>query len=37
MSDSRIKLFESAQVRAEWDAENEKWWLSSRYWTSLPF
>ena len=23
-----IKLFESRQVRAEWDAENEKWWFS---------
>lgn len=24
----KIKLFESHQVRAEWDAENEKWWFS---------
>jgi len=24
----KIKLFESRQVRAEWDAENEKWWFS---------
>lgn len=24
----KIKLFESQQVRAEWDAENEKWWFS---------
>ncbi|MDR2893828.1 MAG: hypothetical protein LBV80_12265 [Deltaproteobacteria bacterium] len=23
-----IKLFESRQVRAEWDGENEKWWFS---------
>jgi hypothetical protein len=23
-----IKLFESRQVRAEWDEENEKWWFS---------
>jgi hypothetical protein len=23
-----IKLFESRQVRAEWDADNEKWWFS---------
>ncbi len=30
MSDpqKKIKLFESRQVRAEWDAENEKWWFS---------
>lgn len=28
MSDPRIKLFESHQVRAEWDAEAEKWWFS---------
>ena len=30
MSDQqhKIKLFESHQVRAEWDAENEKWWFS---------
>ncbi|MFT3778068.1 MAG: BRO family protein [Ottowia sp.] len=30
MSDQpgKIKLFESQQVRAEWDAENEKWWFS---------
>ncbi len=27
MSD-KIKLFESQQVRTEWDAENEKWWFS---------
>jgi hypothetical protein len=25
---NKIKLFESRQVRAEWDAENEKWWFS---------
>lgn len=24
----KIKLFESHQVRAEWDADNEKWWFS---------
>ncbi len=24
----KIKLFESQQVRAEWDAESEKWWFS---------
>jgi BRO family, N-terminal domain len=24
----KIKLFESQQVRAEWDAEAEKWWFS---------
>lgn len=24
----KIKLFESRQVRAEWDAETEKWWFS---------
>ncbi len=23
-----VKLFESRQVRAEWDEENEKWWFS---------
>lgn len=30
MSESKkaIKLFESRQVRAEWDEENEKWWFS---------
>ena len=30
MSDAndKIKLFESRQVRAEWDAEQEKWWFS---------
>jgi hypothetical protein len=30
MSDpqNKIKLFESHQVRAEWDAKNEKWWSS---------
>lgn len=25
---SKVRLFESRQVRAEWDAENEKWWFS---------
>jgi hypothetical protein len=25
---NKIKLFESRQVRAEWDAENDKWWFS---------
>lgn len=24
----KIKLFESQQVRAEWDAKAEKWWFS---------
>ena len=24
----KIKLFESQQVRSDWDAENEKWWFS---------
>ncbi len=24
----KVKLFESQQVRAEWDADNEKWWFS---------
>lgn len=24
----KIKLFESQQVRAEWDADKEKWWFS---------
>lgn len=24
----KVKLFESRQVRAEWDAESEKWWFS---------
>ena len=30
MSDaqSKIKLFESQQIRTEWDAEAEKWWFS---------
>ncbi|MDR2839099.1 MAG: hypothetical protein LBV49_11135, partial [Azonexus sp.] len=28
-TDSRkIKLFESREVRTEWDADNEKWWFS---------
>ena len=26
--DNKIKLFESQQVRGEWDSENEKWWFS---------
>ena len=26
--DSKIKLFESQQIRSEWDAEAEKWWFS---------
>lgn len=26
---SKIKLFESQQIRAEWDAEAEKWWFSA--------
>ncbi|ODU51171.1 MAG: hypothetical protein ABS92_01025 [Thiobacillus sp. SCN 63-374] len=25
---SKIKLFDAHQVRAEWDADNEKWWFS---------
>lgn len=25
---NKIKLFESLQVRAEWDADAEKWWFS---------
>lgn len=25
---NKIQLFESHQVRAEWDAEQEKWWFS---------
>ena len=30
MSDaqSKIKIFESQQIRTEWDAEAEKWWFS---------
>ena len=30
MSDpeSKVKLFESQQIRSEWDAEAEKWWFS---------
>lgn len=30
MSDSthHIKLFESQQIRSEWDAETETWWFS---------
>jgi hypothetical protein len=24
----KIKLFESREVRAEWDADHEKWWFS---------
>ncbi|MDR2892515.1 MAG: hypothetical protein LBV80_05460 [Deltaproteobacteria bacterium] len=27
-AEKSIKLFESRQVRAEWDEENEKWWFS---------
>jgi hypothetical protein len=27
-SKDKIKLFESRQVRAEWDADDEKWWFS---------
>ena len=27
-SDSKVKLFESQQIRSEWDAEAEKWWFS---------
>ncbi|NJD39461.1 MAG: hypothetical protein FIA89_14235 [Geobacter sp.] len=28
MSENKIKLFESQQIRAEWDADAEKWWFS---------
>ena len=28
MSENKIKLFESQQIRSEWDAEAEKWWFS---------
>lgn len=28
-ADSKIKLFESKQIRTEWDAEAEKWWFSA--------
>ncbi|WP_323012157.1 hypothetical protein [Castellaniella sp.] len=24
----KIKLFDAHQVRAEWDADHEKWWFS---------
>jgi hypothetical protein len=27
-SDRKVKLFESRQVRAEWDADKEAWWFS---------
>ncbi len=27
-ADSKVKLFESQQIRSEWDAEAEKWWFS---------
>ena len=27
-ADNKIKLFESQQIRSEWDAEAEKWWFS---------
>lgn len=27
-ADSKVKLFESQQIRNEWDAEAEKWWFS---------
>lgn len=27
-ADSKIKLFESQNIRSEWDAEVEKWWFS---------
>ena len=26
--DSKVKLFESQQIRSEWDADAEKWWFS---------
>lgn len=28
MTENKIKLFESQQIRTEWDAEAEKWWFS---------
>ena len=28
MSGNKIKLFESQQIRSEWDVEAEKWWFS---------
>jgi hypothetical protein len=28
IDDRKVKLFESRQVRAEWDADKEKWWFS---------
>ncbi|MDR2014758.1 MAG: Bro-N domain-containing protein [Azoarcus sp.] len=28
MTDKKIKLFESREVRAEWDEDKEKWWFS---------
>ena len=28
IDDRKIKLFESRQVRAEWDEGEEKWWFS---------
>lgn len=28
MTNDKLKLFEARQVRAEWDAEAEKWWFS---------
>jgi hypothetical protein len=28
MTDKKIKLFESREVRAEWDEDQEKWWFS---------
>jgi hypothetical protein len=29
MTENKIKLFESQQIRTEWDAEAEKWWFSA--------
>ena len=29
MIENKIKLFESQQIRTEWDAEAEKWWFSA--------
>lgn len=28
MSEDKVKLFDSQQIRTEWDAEAEKWWFS---------
>jgi hypothetical protein len=28
IDDRKVKLFESRQVRAEWDGDRETWWFS---------